>query len=132
MTGQGGTTTPSGAILNADGSITQPTTPVATTPPATPAPTETVTTTETPRATTKMAGSTPVIDYNVSTGREQEIQDNISKITQTNPNLLKDRNAYNQAFGYDTADQGKKALLDSTFNGQVKPNADQIFTSLKQ
>ncbi len=84
---------------------------------------------------TEVASSTaktePVIDYNVSAGREWEIQDNIAKITQTNPNLLKDRNAYNQAFGYETADAGKKALLDSTFSGQVKPSQDDIFNSMR-
>lgn len=85
---------------------------------------------------TEVASSTaktePVIDYNVSAGREWEIQDNIAKITQTNPKLLKDRNAYNQAFGYETADAGKKALLDSTFSGQVKPSQDDIFNSMRQ
>lgn len=85
---------------------------------------------------TDVASSTPtktepVIDYNVSAGREWEIQDNVAKITQTNPNLLKDRNAYNQAFGYETADAGKKALLDSTFSGQVKPSQDDIFNSMR-
>lgn len=64
----------------------------------------------------KQAKTEQTVDYNVSTGREQQIQDNISKITQASPNLLKDRNAYNQAFGYETADAGKKALLDSTFS----------------
>ena len=73
----------------------------------------------------------PVKDFNLSTGRETEIQDNISKITQASPNLLKDRNAYNQAFGYETADTGKKALLDATFNGQMKPSQDDIFNSLR-
>ena len=85
---------------------------------------------------TEVASSTPtktepVIDYNVSAGREWEIQDNVAKITQTNPNLLKDRNAFNQAFGYETADAGKKALLDSTFSGQVKPSQDDIFNSMR-
>ncbi len=69
---------------------------------------------------TEVASSTakiePVIDYNVSAGREWEIQDNIAKITQTNPKLLKDRNAYNQAFGYETADAWKKAMFLSFEN----------------
>lgn len=45
------------------------------------------------------------IDYNTSQGRESEIQANVTNLTKTNPALLKDRNAFNQAFGYDTADQ---------------------------
>ena len=61
------------------------------------------------------------IDYNKSQGREQEIQANIKQITTDNPALLKDRNAYNQAFGYDTADQGKKAMLDASFTGANTP-----------
>jgi hypothetical protein len=75
----------------------------------------------------------PVIDYNVSTGREAEIQKNVTDITTANPALLKDRTAYNQAFGYDTADQGKKAMLDSSFQGANAPvlmNQKDIVTAL--
>ena len=59
----------------------------------------------TPTATPEKTTTVPQVDFNVSQGREGEIQKNIADITATNPNLLKDRNAYNQAFGYETADQ---------------------------
>lgn len=71
--------------------------------------------------TTQPTKTEAPIDYNASAGREQEIQKNIAEITKGNPNLLKDRNAFNQAFGYDTADQWKKALLDSAFQGGNAP-----------
>ena len=62
------------------------------------------------------------VDYNTSVGRESQIQDNVTKLTQQNPTLLKDRNAYNQAYWYETADQGKKAILDASFSsGQAQP-----------
>lgn len=63
----------------------------------------------------------PTVDFNKSQGREQEIQANIKQITTDNPALLKDRNAYNQAFGYETADAGKRAMLDASFTGANTP-----------
>ena len=73
----------------------------------------------------------PVIDFNSSQGREQDIQTNIKQITTDNPALLKDRNAYNQAFGYDTADQGKKAMLDASFNtGNQVPTASAMYNNI--
>lgn len=73
----------------------------------------------------------PVIDYNKSQGREQDIQSNIKQITTDNPALLKDRNAYNQAFGYDTADQGKRAMLDASFStGNQVPTASAMYNAI--
>lgn len=71
------------------------------------------------------------IDYNTSVWREGEIQKNISEITAWNPTLLKDRNAFNQSFGYETADQGKKAILDSAFqSGQPRTvTSDEMFST---
>jgi hypothetical protein len=86
--------------------------------------------TVTPKAPVK---TEPVIDYNVSTGRESAIQKNVTDITTANPALLKDRTAYNQAFGYDTADQGKKAMLDASFQSANTPvliNQKDIVTAL--
>lgn len=89
----------------------QPTAPTATTPaPVT-----------TPKPTTATA---PVVDFNVSTGREAEIQKNLNDITAGNAALLTDRAKYDQAFGYATADAGKKALLDSFFDSK-RPKADE-------
>lgn len=100
--------------------------------PNTPPPTQNVTPTITPTATPEKKTVVPQVDFNVSQGREWEIQKNIADITATNPTLLKDRNAYNQAFGYETADQWKKAILDSAFqSGQPQvPNADMMFSSI--
>lgn len=72
------------------------------------------------------------IDYNKSQGRESEIQKNVTDITTANPTLLKDRTAYNQAFGYATADQGKKAMLDASFSGNqpVQPTASAMYSAI--
>lgn len=100
--------------------------------PNTPPPTQNVTPTITPTATPEKKAVVPQVDFNLSQGREWEIQKNVADITATNPTLLKDRNAYNQAFGYETADQWKKAILDSAFqSGQPQvPNADMMFSSI--
>lgn len=68
------------------------------------------------------------MDFNVSAGRETEIQKNLNDISSGNPALLGDRAKFDQAFGYSTADAGKKALLDSFFESkQAKPDSDSIF-----
>ena len=107
--------------------VAQPTQPVQPATP-TPAPVTPSTTSVTPTTTTPTpeVKPTPVkteapINYNTSVGREAEIQKNVAEITKGNPALLKDRNAFNKAFWYDTADQGKKALLDSAFMGGNQP-----------
>lgn len=84
-----------------------------------------------PKPTTKTTtDKTEVpIDYNKSTGRENEISDNLTRITGQDPGLLTDRTRFNDAFGYSTADGGKKALLDSFFAGK-QPNADSIFQGI--
>ena len=56
----------------------------------------------TPKATT---------NFNTGVGREDEIRTNV----QTNPDAFKNRNAFNQMYGYDTADATKKAILDEEF-----------------
>ena len=104
--------------------------------PNTPPPTQNVTPTAIPTEIKPTTPETkkvePTIDFNLSQGREWDIQKNVADITAWNPTLLKDRNAYNQAFGYETADQWKKALLDSAFqSGQPQvPNADMMFSSI--
>jgi len=122
------------APVNAQGVTPQtaPTQPVA---PNTPPPTQNVTPTAIPaeiKPTTPETKKVEPIDFNLSQGREWDIQKNVADITSTNPTLLKDRNAYNKAFGYETADQWKKALLDSAFqSGQPQtPNADIMFSSI--
>lgn len=103
--------------------------------PNTPPPTQNVIPTAIPaeiKPTTPETKKVEPIDFNLSQGREWDIQKNVADITSTNPTLLKDRTAYNKAFGYETADQWKKALLDSAFqSGQPQtPNADMMFSSI--
>jgi hypothetical protein len=84
-----------------------------------------------PVKTTVASKTEAPIDYNKSQGREGDIQANIKQITTDNPALLKDRNAYNQAFGYDTADQGKKAMLDASFStGNQVPTASAMYNAI--
>lgn len=105
------------------------------TPTPTPTPTPEVKPTPTPVPPTPTVIPAPevkTVDYNVSTGRESDIQKNITDITKANPALLKDRTAYNQAFWYDIADQWKKAMLDASFNGWNTPiDSGTIFNTLK-
>lgn len=105
------------APVNPQTGLSQPQTSQPTQTPVTPTQPVAPVTAEVPK--TEIASTAPKveapIDYNTSAGRESEIQKNVSELTKTNPNLLKDRNAYNKAFGYDTADQGKKAILDASF-----------------
>lgn len=103
------------APVNPETGLSQPTPAPAPTPTPT-APEVSTTATPTPKPTVA-SNVQKEVDYNTSAGRESEIQKNVSELTKTNPNLLKDRNAYNQAFGYETADPGKKAILDASFNG---------------
>ena len=69
--------------------VQQPQAPVA---PVAPKPVKPTTTTPAPVKTE------PAIDYNSSVGRENEINTNVANITTSNPTLLKDRNAFNNAF----------------------------------
>lgn len=85
--------------------------------PATPAPKA-----ETP----KQVKTEAPVDYNVSTGREADIQKNLSDITATNPALTQDRAKFDAAFGYSTADVGKKALLDSFFDSKRVKSQDDF------
>lgn len=62
------------------------------------------------------------VNYDSSTNRESEISSNLSKITSSDTNLLKDRNAFNQKFWYATADAGKKKILDDYFSKNGIPN----------
>jgi len=70
----------------------------------------------------------PVINYNSSVGREGEISTNLTNITTQDPNLTKDRGLFDQAFGYSTADSGKKAILDSFFQSKTvdQPRMDAL------
>jgi hypothetical protein len=57
--------------------------------------------------------STPktTTNFNTGVGREDEIRTNV----QANPDAFKNRNTFNQMYGYDTADATKKAILDEEF-----------------
>ena len=79
---------------------------------------------EAPKPTTTAGKTTPSVNFDSSAGREVEINSNLSRISGDNPALLQDRQAFDKAFGYATADEGKKALLDSFFESK-KPAADE-------
>jgi surface antigen len=107
----------------------------STTPVTTPQATTTSPTSTTPVKTQKNESSQtstqtkqePTIDYNSSIGREDQIGNNLATITTQTPELLIDRTKYDRAFGYSTADEGKKALLDSFF-ASGKKNIDNVNT----
>lgn len=70
------------------------------------------------------------VDFNVSAGREEEIQKNLASITATNPALTQDRAKFDAAFGYSTADAGKKALLDSFYDSKRPKTQDEMYAML--
>jgi len=86
--------------------------------------------TKTPSESTKNGQETPVVNFDSSVGREAEINANLARISQENPNLLTDRSKFDSAFGYTTADIGKKALLDSFFD-QGRKNAETLWAIKK-
>jgi hypothetical protein len=60
----------------------------------------------------------------------KQLWDNMASISASNPNLLQDRNAYNQAFGYDGKDAGEKAMVDSYWRS-TRPKSEDIYRSLE-
>lgn len=64
---------------------------------------------------------TPKIDTNVSAGREKEIMSNLADGAKNAPQLFKDRASFDAAYGYSTADAGKKAILDSFYKQSNVP-----------
>ena len=117
------TTTPSGATMNADWTVT-PANPVAPVTPTTP----TVTTTTTPAPVTPKVEpvKTPVVDYTQAQWREQEIMSNLEKFkTQwMTPDQIK------WASGYENATPEKKAIIEWFLN-PVKQDAGTIFSTLR-
>lgn len=114
-------------------------TPTPVTPPVTPTPTPTtpvtppVKETVTPIKTeVKWTPEVKTPDFNTSVGRENEINQNLANITASNQALLTDRNAFNQTFWYSTADDGKKALLDSFFQSKQAEitNPDTLYKTI--
>lgn len=105
------TTTPSGATLNADWTVTNAPPVNATANPTTPAPTAT------PTTATASNTATWAVDFNVWAGREQDIVKNL----QTFKTQGMDDNAIKNASGYATADATKKAQIDGFLAGQNKP-----------
>ena len=83
--------------------------------------------------TAKVDPNAPAIDYNKSEGRQQDINANLVNITTSNPAIAKDRGTFDKAFGYATADEGKKALLDTFFaSKQPLLDGNSIYQNLLQ
>lgn len=62
-------------------------------------------------------------EWDSSKGRDAEITTNLTNITQQNPSLLDNRAEFDKGFSYGTADEGKKAILDSFFKNAQKQRA---------
>jgi hypothetical protein len=70
-------------------------------------------------------------DFNTSQGREQDILKNLNEGFTNAPSLFQNQEAYKKAYGYDTADQGKKAILDSFFAGKQTPtDSNSLYSQL--
>lgn len=61
----------------------------------------------------------------------QQLWSNLSTISESNPNLLTDRRAYDQAFGYNTKDSGEKAMVDSFWRARNKMDSNSIYNALE-
>lgn len=101
---------------------------------APPAPTQQEkTTVTTPEGATTTTKETPTVNTNSSQGREAEITQHLNEGYTNNPALFQDYNTFKQAYNYDTADQGKKAILDSFFKSKTQPQSltsNDYFTML--
>ena len=99
-----------------------------------PAPTQQEkTTVTTPEGATTTTKETPTVNTNSSQGREAEITQHLNDGYTNNPALFQDYNTFKQAYNYDTADQGKKAILDSFFKSKTQPQSltsNDYFTML--
>ena len=82
-----------------------------------------------PEAQTRQAELKSVRE-NLKDDSGKQLWDNLKTISASNPNLLQDRNAYNQAFGYDGKDAGEKAMVDSYWRS-TRPKSEDIYRSLE-
>lgn len=140
QTTEGAKTTPVQPQPQAKTDLNVPTQPVSTPQAITPPTQVEKTTTITPEWQTVVKKETPWVvtpDYNVGKGREQEILTNLNTDLQSNEKLKQalatgDYETFKQNYGYDTADQTKKQMLDAFFQTQQPKNSESFFQTLTQ
>ena len=81
-----------------------------------------------PEAQTRQAELKSVRE-NLKDDSGKQLWENMKTISATNPSLLQDRTAYNQAFGYDQKDAGEKAMVDSYWRS-TRPKSEEIYQAL--
>lgn len=80
----------------------------------------------TPSVTTTVPPTPALTDFTKWEGRETQIKQNLETITGSDKWLLTNRTAFNQKFGYDTANDAKKKILDDFFAAKNKPPVNQV------
>ena len=71
------------------------------------------------------------VRQNLKDDSGQQLWSNLSTISESNPNLLTDRRAYDQAFGYNGKDVGEKAMVDSFWRARNKLDSNSIYQALE-
>ena len=71
------------------------------------------------------------VRQNLKDDSGQQLWSNLSTISESNPNLLTDRRAYDQAFGYSGKDSGEKAMVDSFWRARNKLDSNSIYQALE-
>ncbi len=72
------------------------------------------------------------VDFNVWSGRENEIVSNLNEWFKNAPELFKDQNTFRNAYGYNSADESKRRVLDAYFQAKTGNlgTQDGIFQAL--
>lgn len=70
------------------------------------------------------------VNYDSSIGRDREILANLSEGFKNAPDLFADEATFKASYGYATADEGKKRMLDAFYQAKQPKNEDQFFSIL--
>lgn len=80
----------------------------------------------------KETPGTPTVDFNVWSGREQDILKNLNEGFSNAPDLFQNKDTFKTAYGYATADDTKKKMLDAFFQSKSAQinNTDALFQQI--
>lgn len=90
------------------------------------------TTTTTPQGETVVKKETPATNFNVWAWREQEILKNLNEGFVNAPDLFQNQDTFRASYGYATADETKKRMLDAFFQAKnsQQNNPDALFQQI--
>lgn len=82
------------------------------------------------KTTAPKVAAAQAVNYDSSVGRDQEILANLSEGYKNAPDLFADEATFRASYGYATADEGKKRMLDAFYQAKQPKNEDQFFSIL--